>query len=304
LENIVKFAVHTHHLFDAIKKGRMLSGCYEEDHHRLIGMWQNGVAELEKVPTYVMRDPGEDIYTEELFEVAREWMREKRVKLPMPQMLLQVAFSDRYDPDYPNVRPPDDVWVIYGCTQEQMRENNIFQITPETLAGDPDAIWVFSQTTVVTELHEWGSPPLAARIINGEIQLFKIHKGVSPEYRYAEGIKEDLQDAASYLIATIVLMTSPSIEVEAVKIPREVNRGRSLLKKSRIRDHTVLRLPKIVYTKGEDRGGTHRRPRAHWRRPHDREYRPGKFTHIPLTLVAKREDEPLPPPPVTEIITR
>jgi hypothetical protein len=306
--HMMKFQTYTHHLFDAIRRGRILSACYSDDRPRLVDMWQCGLAHLERVPTYVVREPVNDIFDNDLLVLANEWTLAGKARLPVPEMLVQFRLTNRFDPDHPERPPPEDIWIVYAATQEALRVGNLFHVNPEVLEGEPGAIWMFVASTVITELGDWATTPLVVRYseVSRGLQIYAIMRGVDPVREYAKDIEDDMIDAASWLLGTVFMMESPSIELEAVKVPKQVNRGRSLLKKSRIPDHTIIRLPRIFYTTpaGDGgMGGTHRRPRVHWRRSHDREYRPGKFTHIPLTLVAKKEGEPLPPPPVVEIVT-
>lgn len=300
----MKFQEHAHHLFDAIRRNRILFGMADwDEERRAMANLRGHLPRIEQMPVYVLRDPANETFDGDLFEIAAEWLQQGRIKLPFPRMLLQIRLTDTFNPGESEI-PPDDIWVIMATAESDMDD------TPTQRAffnqvgrGDENAFWIQVFRTVESELFEWIQPCVMVRANGGLLHLYSFGEMRGDE-KEKESLRLSVMDAAGYLVATLTVMDSPSIEVESVKIPKQLNRGRHLINKSRIPDHTVLRLPKVAYAAGEHQGGTHRRPRTHWRRPHTRHLPSGKEASIPLTLVAKVEGQPAPPPPVTEIVTR
>lgn len=302
----MKFQEYAHHLFDAVRKRRVVM-CMRnvEQEHRARDNLASFVPDLERLPLYVLREPANETLDTGLLEIASERLQQGRIKLPFDRMLVQLTYTDTYDPSDRSRVTPDDVYIVMATREDVMVD------TPDQRAffervgrGDDAAFWVQIFETSFEELDMWLQPPLLVRVSDGRLHCYQFGDFAGSDEQLDQ-LSNVVTDAAGYLCAILTLLDSPSVELEAVRIPKEINRGRSLIKKSRIPDHTIIRLPKIAYTSpaGEDQGGTHRRPRSHWRRPHDREFKPGKFTHIPLTLVAKKEGEPPPPPPIVEIVT-
>jgi hypothetical protein len=301
----MKFQEYAHHLFDAIRRGRILMGTPDDTTEmRARDELLAYLPEMEKIPLYVLRETTTETFDKTLFEYGHDRLAQGRIRLPFERMMFQFQVSGFVDPEDPAKPLPDDIWIVVATTEASMpsvrKGSNLWN---EIGRGDENSFWVSLFATSINDLGEWFEPPIMVRASHGRLQSFYQHNPDNerdPLARWAE----NAVDAAGYVVCVLAMMESPSIELEAVKIPKQVNRGRSLLKRSRIPDHTVIRLPKIVYAHdGEHQGGTHKRPRCHWRRPHRREYKPGEWADIPLTLVARREGEPLPPPPVVEIIT-
>jgi hypothetical protein len=302
----MKFQEYAHHLFDAIRRQRVMLSMRDLNDERLArGNLARRLPEFERTPLYVLRDPADVIADRELSIISREWVREGRLALPFPKMMLQVVLTDTIDPESLGVKPANDVWIILATREDSLPDLPEFKHFISCVGpGDPNSFWVQMFETTIDALDEWIQPGAFVRVGNGDLRGYATDQ--------LAGTPDDMREharrvnlAAGFLCCVLAMLDSPSVELEAVKIPKEVNRGRSLIKKSRIPDHTVIRLPKIVYAQsGGHQGGTHRRPRTHWRRPHKREIKPGKFVDIPLTLVAKVEGQPPPPAPVVELVTR
>lgn len=304
----MKFQEYAHNLFDAIRRGRVLLGTLDDTtEKRARDELLAYLPEMEKIPLYVLRETTVETFDETLFEYGHDRLTQGRIRLPFERMMFQFQVSGFVDPEDPEKSLPDDIWIVVALTEASMPSARAGDALWDELGrGDENSFWVSLFATSINELGEWFEPPVMVRASHGRLQSIYRHNPDNerdPLNRWAEHVV----DAAGYVVCVLAMMESPSIELESVRIPKQVNRGRSLIRKSRIPDHTVIRLPRIVYaTPAGDggMGGAHRRPRVHWRRPHTRHYQNGKTTEIPLTLVARVEGEPLPPPPVVEIVTR
>jgi hypothetical protein len=301
----MKFHEYAHHLFDAMRRRRVIMSMI--DRAKEMEARENlarRLPEFESTPLYVLREPANVVVDDDLRTFARERLRDGRLTLPFPRMLLQITLTDTHDPDHPGVAPAPDVWIILATREDALPDTPVFRHFLDSLGpGAPDDIWIQMFETTLDALDEWLQPGAFSRASVAALKTYATNAfaGTPDDMRQHSN---RVMEAAKFLCSVLAMLDSPSIEIEPVKVPKEINRGRRLMKRPQIPDHTVIRLPKLVYASaGEDKGGTHKRPRPHWRRPHRREFKPGKFTEIPLTLVAKRPDEPPPPPPVVELVT-
>jgi hypothetical protein len=286
----MKYQTVAHHWFDAIRNNRVLFDRHLTDFEGMAASFQAALPVLVQLPVYVVREPVNEVFDEALTDLAFEWITDGRIKLPHPSMIWQFTATDTNRPGHADI-PASDVFIVLAIDEPDY-DTILFHhfVTTEELKGG------------------WIHVPCVTRIKDGRLsamrhQMAGESSDTPPNYEKAEA--QNAIDATYWVCSSIIMMESPSIEIEAVKIPKQVNRGRSLIKKSRIPDHTVIRLPKIVYTSTNGhQGGTHKRPRPHWRRPHTRHLKSGKTADIPLMLIASREGEPPPPPPVVELVTR
>jgi hypothetical protein len=279
----MKFETHVHHLLDAIRREK-ISGGYTVTSNYLWNLkLRQDLNRLKQVPVLVLRDPLNAYGTNE------EWVNASRA-LNMKQAL---------------TLPYVDVFVE-AVRQYQDGETQTWIILAERKENGGFAIMLF-----VTTEHGWMVYPATAWTVPGQsgIEIGLVHEddatpGVISEDEH-DTIRGHCLNAVVVVGVLSMLMAAPAIEVqsETITVPREVNRGRSLLNKSRVPDHTILTLPKVVHVSpdGQSLHGTHASPKTHWRRSHERHYASGKVVRVPETVVNHRPGAPLPPPPVTEV---
>jgi hypothetical protein len=289
----MKFDTVVHHFFDAIRKYRIMYDRWAVGAEDAMDMLAAILPERTRHPIYVLREPANETLADEtLVRMATEEVKRGGLRLPFPRTVWQFTVTDMVDdPARPDACTPD-VWIVLAS---EIQEEG----------GAPD-IWISLFTGSAADPREWLVIPAAARIHDGQLRLMRFQMKDPPPNDADRAARDTamIQDAAMFVCTCLVLMQSPAVEVEAVKVPRDVNRGRRLMKRPQVPDHGVIRLPRLAYVGKDTPAGTHARPRCHWRRSHRREFKPGEWTDIPLTLVARRGDEPPPPPPVTEIVTR
>jgi hypothetical protein len=305
------FESHAHHLIDAFRRRRIHGAGYDEDRERI-----GGVLLLEQeyasASIFVVREPVNETIGTDLLDLAWGWQAEGRLRLPADHCLFQIRLSDVLPNPETGEHYPDDMWIIHAATETGLANLIGDDMVHTDHDPGPDggrddtafALQIFK--TDVDDPHNWFAGPVTARVAHGRVRTYRYRTRREWLDENLDSLSDDCLDAVNFVIGILAMMQSPALEVARVHVPKQINRGRSLLRKSRIRDHSVLRLPKLVLADGErgPGGGTHRRPRPHWRRPHTRHYSDGKTVEIPLTLVARREGDALPPPPVVEIITR
>lgn len=286
----MKFATHAHNLFDALRKGRIKSTVavgagYDPELERV--RFDDRRC-MEQAPVFVLGDRLNEVFTPDLFALVRERMVAGRLALPYHAMLLELsAIEDDPDDAAGRLIP----WIIQA-------------VAPPNRNGF--VLWTFGGPS--REVPNWERVPIPVLVVQdperrtGGVSYFpKPDFLTDAHYEECVGI---LKDTVGCFCGILLMMDSPAVEIEAVRVPREFNRGRSLLKKSRIPDHTILKLPKVVYVEAPGAGGSHATPIAHWRRAHKRILADGREVKVRMTVVAQREGEPPPPPPVTEIVTR
>lgn len=288
----MKFECHVHHLFDAIRKEQVFGGFSSETRAEWRRRLRQNLPEMERMPVFVVRDAADEVFDGEMMALARQAWAEGRVSLPYPRLFIQIQVPNMVDDDGSPVS--DAIWIMH------------LVLNPE--GGFLEALLFLSD---IGDSREWGVAPVSACLYPGsgaiEIALEVPEDPDRLTHPAVSSLLGDiLRDAGAGLcaaVAVLLMLDSPAVEIRAVKVPKEINRGRRIMKRSPVPDHTVLRLPRIAYV-DSDGTGTHKRPRMHWRRPHRREFRPGQFTNIPLTLVARQADAPVPPAPMVEIVTR
>lgn len=284
------FATHVHHLFDRIAKRTLGAGFTEESNLAWLDNLGAGLPVMRKAPVYVLRDPANLVIKDWLADEAITGMPLRQVHLPAPMVLLETRIATR---EANGERGPDDLWIIQA-TQE---------------AG---GIQTLLFTTDVTRPKDFVLYPYVGRMFPN-IPKFMLGTFFNADQQSpnhvkveAENMRKDCTSAAVTVCTVMMLMMAPATQVqsESVAVPKEANRGRSLLKKSRIPNHTILTLPKIVHVAPSGPHGTHASPRTHWRRPHVRRYPSGKVVRIDKILVNAEPGLPPPPLPVTEIVLK
>lgn len=288
----MKFETHVHLLFDAIRKNDLRAGPTYEACKKWSHAISHDFPQLQRAPVYLLRGWANELFAESVGRAVAKANLEGRFRLPHPFMLVEMTVAH-----LETEKDPTDFerWIVFGY---QMPEH-VGIIVFDSDGRDPKTWFV--------------RPPKGKFKVGSEmIEVGAIESGTYDYFDAKPEAWEDLTNdttlAACIFCSLCYLMDQPATPVisEAVTVPKEVNRGRSLLKKSRVPDHTILTLPKVVHVSadGQSLHGSHASPKTHWRRSHERHYASGKVVRVPETVVNHQPGQPLPPPPVTEIVLR
>lgn len=283
----MSFKTHVHHLFDKIAKRKLGAGFTRESHLSWLDHVGASLPDMQKAPVYVMRDPANLVIKDWLADEALSKMPLQHVQLPAPIILMETRIATT-EPN--GGRGPDDLWIIMATQEARSIQTLLF-------------------TTDEHHPHDWVLYPYVGRMYP-EIPQFMLGTFFEADQKTpindvveAKNMQKDCTSAAVTVCTVVMLMSAPATQVqsETVTVPKDVNRGRSLIRKSRIPNHTVLTLPRVIPDATPPQG-THASPRPHWRRSHERRYPSGKVVRIDRILVNAKPGEPPPPPPVTEVV--
>lgn len=287
----MKLETHAHHLFDALRKKKVHAGLTPAAHDYWISLMGIERPIMERAPLFVLRDPVNTVMQTPAFQQVTRQKLAICTRLPSRTMLIEVRADGLGGDGLPE---PDDIWIVYARQEEGF-------------------IQTLLCATALGLINTWSVYPFVMRVGGPEqtLETYFLHPddGLRPPDKgeAVEIMWRNSKTAALLLVGLLCLMNSPATEVqsETITVPRKVNRGRSLLNKSRVPDHTILTLPKVVHVSPDDHGphGTHASPKTHWRRAHKRHYASGKVVDIPEILVNPGEGDP-PPYPVTEVRVR
>lgn len=283
----MKFETHVHQLFDAIRNCTIGAGFNQETHASWVRTLNVDLPNMRNAPIFVLRDYAQDILSKEMMNAVFDPTPNERVRLPTPTVIMEFRVK---------AADGDERWIVYS----RQNEDHIAAILCCKMV-DSSRTWTVHP--YVTKLYPTGKKRVEVGTIFDGDQMIGDSEGYD-----VKALRVDCITAISVVCAVILLMTMPAtvVHAETVTVPKEVNRGRSLLKRSRIPNHTILTLPRVVCASLDDDGphGTHASPKTHWRRPHERRYPSGKVVRIDRILVNAKPGESLPPPPVTEIVLR
>lgn len=280
---------HAHHLFDAFSRNAMKAGPTAEAAKKWTAALKTDMPYIRQSPIYVLRGWANELFDGSVPEAATRANMAGEFRLPHPSMLVEMSIVYENTAIDPNERSH---WLVFAHQQ-----------------AEHIGVVVFDYD--VTGTRTWYVLPAKARFRTGQ-ECVDVAAIDNTTYDYFdakphvwERISDDVGMACSILFSMIYAMNAPAIEIQSryVAVPKDINRGRTLLKKSRVPNHTVLTLPKVAYVGTGSQHGTHASPKTHWRRPHKRHYASGKVVDIPEILVNPGEGDP-PPYPLTEVRVR
>lgn len=285
----MKLETHAHHLFDAFSRNALRAGPTAEAVQKWTAALKADMPHIRRSPVYVLRGWANELFDPSVSEAAARANVAGEFRLPHPWLLVEMNIvyeSTATDPSQVSR------WIVFAHQQ-----------------ADHIGVVVFDYDAPQTKT--WYVLPAKARFRVGQehVDICGIDETTYDYFGKKPDIWDRLSDdvgmACSILFSMIYAMNAPTIEVQSryVAVPKDINRGRSLLKKARVPDHTILTLPKVAYVGPSIQHGTHASPKTHWRRAHKRHYASGKVVDIPEILVNPGEGDP-PPYPVTEVRVR
>jgi hypothetical protein len=262
-----------HHLADALAKGNLWHFSANTKHRDEVREDCAEIAELlPRLPVFVFQQNGRDLENDALFDHAHEtW-----TGLPFKDMVLETPIYLRDDQDDP------DRYVILAHQSDDGR----VVIELFGTSDDPTVWWCDFGIVVLTPE-------------NGELYCEHREPPDVP-LKHRNQIQASMQDALGMLVGFIGLLNTPAIASEKRPASEKLNRARAKRGRAAIPNYTTvtLRLPKRKPGERESAGQSGRAsPRVHWRSGHKREYRPGKWSVVPPTIVGHKSETEAPPPP-------
>jgi hypothetical protein len=287
---VMKFETHVHHLFDAIRRGKVRAGFTPASNEQWLKSLQATAHVMEAAPVYVVNEPFDDLIRSDVVIEAQHANEKGQIYVPGGAFIMEglIRAKDLNGKVGLNTR-----WVVLLWQSEE----SYMQAIHFFANAAADSVWLANP--YVPQVHSGKTE------IQNAVMVITDANPPEKNQELADRLEDDAMQA-TVLAATLAhLLIAPPIEMKGheVSVPREINRGRRLMKRAPVPQHTVLTLPRLTYVHAADQQahGTHASPRTHWRRSHERHYASGKVVRVSETVVNHRPGSPLPPPPVTEV---
>lgn len=252
-------------------------------------------------PVFVLQDPFDVYATPELWEEAMALARARLLALPFDIFAIEVR-GPVVDPEH-GIDGEDHSIILVGSSRVGTTRGPdmapiVFLSVVQTDPSRPQE-WVGGFGAAVCDLEE----AAATGVLNVRADIARTTVDM-------DASNAILGEVVRLVFGFLALLGTPVVERERVEAPAKLNKARAAKGKAPLRAHEVvtLRLPKVRSEPGgreAGEGGRSRaRPSPHWRRGHLREYKPGKFTRIPITVVACEDGKAPPQAPRFDVKTR